>query len=497
LGNDFWASCRILFFGSALASLTLAPFILLVLDRKRVALGKLRYGEAALVAAGLVATTYLAFRSGQENPSVSSFWLYLPVPFLLWGAMRFGLAGASGFLLSFSGLSFLVTRLGSTPFYSQANETGLLSTQLSLFFLSVPLMFLSLLTSEQRTQLEESAERFQSLVDVAPVMLWVSGLDGRCTFFNKTWLKFTGLSLKQQLEQDFVACIHPEDRERCVNRYLSAFKSRENFTMEYRLLRHDGVYRWVLHHGAPRYGTDGGFLGYIGSRFDFTDRREAEEHLRKVTTQLLNAQEIESCRIGYELHENLAQYLWALSIRLGRFSREYAAVVNMSAVFDELQQQLRNTSVDIARLSHQLRPTTVGGLALSTALHSLCHEAADDKRAVFFVQSEDLPPLPDDVSQPLFRIAQESLQNALAHSGATYISIELSASATMLQLSVRDNGCGFVVESNSKLGLGLSAMSERMRSAGGGFKIISNPGEGTSVIATMPLSQSMHVRSTA
>jgi PAS domain S-box-containing protein len=109
---------------------------------------------------------------------------------------------------------------------------------------------------------------------MAPVMLWVSGTDAHCTFFNKPWLDFTGLSLKEQAEQDWVGRVHPEDRERCVNKYLSAFKLREDFTLEYRLLRNDGVYRWVLHNGVPRYTDDGTFLGYVGNReADFTSKR--------------------------------------------------------------------------------------------------------------------------------------------------------------------------------------------------------------------------------
>ena len=95
-------------------------------------------------------------------------------------------------------------------------------------------------------------------------MLWMSGTDARCVFFNKPWLDFTGLSLSEQLEQDWVARLHPEDRERCVNQYLVAFKSRENFTLEYWLMRKDGAYRWLLHNGVPRYSADGAFLGYIG-----------------------------------------------------------------------------------------------------------------------------------------------------------------------------------------------------------------------------------------
>jgi PAS domain S-box-containing protein len=342
----------------------------------------------------------------------------------------------------------------------------------------------------------ESEKSLRSLVDVAPVMLWMSGTDARCTFFNKAWLDFTGLSVKEQSEQDWVVRLHPEDRERCVNKYLSAFKSRENFTLEYRLLRNDGVYRWVLHNGVPRYGDDGTFLGYVGSRVDFTDRREAEEQLRELTNRLLNAQESECTRIGHELGEDVAQKLCALSIMLSCFSREYDGNGSLSAQLNKLQEQLRDVSKNVVRLSHQLRPAPLEALVLSAALRNLCLEAADDRRAVVFSQGEELPVLHEHVSATLYRIAQESLVNALKHSGASHINVELSASAKTVRLLVRDNGHGFVVGLNTKPGLGISRMSERMRSSGGAFTIVSNPGEGTTVIATMPLTKSMKAVST-
>ena len=497
LGHNFWISYKICFFGGALASLVLTPFLLLVLNYKRSPIENLPYVEAFLVAAGLVLTVYIVFRSGPTGVGFPLFLLYLPIPFLLWGAMRFGPMGASGSLLLMNVLSIFGTRPGRGPFYLQSHEASLLSIQLSLFFVSVPLMFVSVLTYQQRRKLRESEDRFRSLVDVAPVMLWMSGTDARCTFFNKPWLDFTGLSLKEQGEQDWVGLVHPEDRERCVNKYLSAVKSRENFTLDYRLLRNDGVYRWVLHNGVPRFADDGTFLGYVGSRVDFTDRREAEESLRKLSTQLLNAQEIERRRIGHELNEDLAQKLCVLSIDLSRFSREYQGNGNLAADLDELQQQLRDVSKGVVRLSHQLCPANLERLVLSAALRNLCQQATDHKRAVLFVQNEDVPPLAEHVSVPLFCIAQESLRNALTHSGATHISVELNASATTVRLSVRDNGCGFVVGFNATAGLGLSGMSERMRSSGGALSIISNPGEGTTVVATIPLTQSKKFGATA
>jgi PAS domain S-box-containing protein len=345
------------------------------------------------------------------------------------------------------------------------------------------------------TKLRESEQDYRSLIDEAPVMLWRSGTDARCAFFNKPWLDYTGLTQKEQLEQDWVARVHPEDRERCVNQYLAAFKSRENFTLEYRLVREDGTYRWLLHNGVPRYGADGAFLGYIGTRVDFTDRRDAEEQVRTVSAQLINAEENERYHIGQELHDDLAQRITAVSIRLTGLSQKCNGNAKLAADFDDLQQEAAAVCKDIVQFSYQLRPAIVGFLGLPAALRDLCRHATNDDRFVVFEQNENLPRFPKDVSVPLHRIAQEAVRNALTHSGATYIYVGLSASQTTVRLSVKDNGCGFVVGSIKKHGLGLSGMSERMRNSGGGFSITSKPGRGTSITATMPLMQSVEATS--
>jgi PAS domain S-box-containing protein len=345
------------------------------------------------------------------------------------------------------------------------------------------------------TKLRESEQHFRSLIDEAPVMLWMSGTDARCVFFNKPWLDFTGLSLSEQLEQDWVARLHPEDRERCVNQYLVAFKSRENITLEYWLMRKDGAYRWLLHNGVPRYGADGAFLGYIGTRVDFTDRKDAEEQLRAVSAQLINAQETERYHIGQKLHDDLAQRITAVSIGLTGLSQKYDGNANLAADFDDLQRQTSAICKDIVQFSYQLRPATVECLGLPAVLRDLCRNATNHERVVVFSQNENLPRLPKDVSVLLHRIAHEAVRNALAHSGATYVHIELSASPTMVRLSVKDNGCGFVVGSITNHGLGLSGMSEGMRNSGGRFSITSKLGRGTSVTATLPLVQSVEATS--
>jgi PAS domain S-box-containing protein len=121
---------------------------------------------------------------------------------------------------------------------------------------------------------------FDALVDAAPVMIWMAGPDKLCTFFNKPWLDFTGRTMAQELGYGWADGVHPDDLARCVRIYESAFEARKEFTMDYRLRRHDGVYRWILDNGLPYSTADGAFAGYVGSCVDITDRKQVEEELR-------------------------------------------------------------------------------------------------------------------------------------------------------------------------------------------------------------------------
>ncbi|MDB5523445.1 MAG: domain S-box-containing protein [Rhizobium sp.] len=117
---------------------------------------------------------------------------------------------------------------------------------------------------------------FEELANNAPVMIWRSRLDKLCDFFNQPWLEFTGRTQEQEFGNGWTERIHPEDYERCLAIYSGAFDARESFSMEYRLQRADGEYRYLLDNGAP-FTRDGEFAGYFGSCIDITERKQMED----------------------------------------------------------------------------------------------------------------------------------------------------------------------------------------------------------------------------
>jgi len=130
---------------------------------------------------------------------------------------------------------------------------------------------------ESAVRLQESEKKFSTVASV-PVLIWSSGPDKQCDWFNDAWLTFTGRQMEQEIGDGWLDGVHPEDRQRCLDTYVRAFDAREPFAMEFRLRRHDGQFRQVVDEGVPRV-VDGAFRGYIGSALDVTEQRLLEDQL--------------------------------------------------------------------------------------------------------------------------------------------------------------------------------------------------------------------------
>ncbi len=127
-------------------------------------------------------------------------------------------------------------------------------------------------------------DQYRLVLDHAPTMIWRAGTDTVRTWFNATWLEFSGRTLAEECGNGWAAGVHLEDFAPCRKIYLDSFERRRPFEMEYRLKRHDGVYRWILERGAPFFLDDGEFGGVLGSCIDIEDRRQADLSKRQFLT---------------------------------------------------------------------------------------------------------------------------------------------------------------------------------------------------------------------
>ena len=149
-----------------------------------------------------------------------------------------------------------------------------------------------------------NATEYRLLVEHSPVMLWRAGLDAQCDYFNETWLSFTGRTLEQEMGDGWAEGVHPDDLARCVAHYLDHFHRREAFEMEYRLRRHDGVYRWIFDRGVPFADDSGVFAGFIGSCVDVDERRKAQDaQLQHNAEQLALARDFEKWIVAIVSHD--------------------------------------------------------------------------------------------------------------------------------------------------------------------------------------------------
>jgi PAS domain S-box-containing protein len=345
--------------------------------------------------------------------------------------------------------------------------------------------------------LRESESRFRLMADTAPVLIWMSGADKLCTYFNQPWLDFTGRTLQDELGDGWTQGVHPDDLKDCLGIYERAFDARQPFRMQYRLRRHDGEYRWIVDIGVPRISSNGQFEGFIGSCIDLTDQKRVEEamrdnqrELRLLSGRLIQTQEMERRRVARELHDDLSQSLALLSVRIDLLRQKIpGSAGQLGGSIDELSTHVKQLSSSVHNLSHQLHPLKLEQLGLVAAIRALCTELSRSHGvSIDFTHGEAPAGISDDAASCLYRIVQESARNVIKHSGARRAQVDLQTSIEAICLRIADDGAGFdprLVAENG--GLGLVSMRERLQLIGGTLSVESHPSGGTRIDVTIPL----------
>ena len=491
VARDYWMGWKVVFLSEILAFLTLTPMLLSWVSEGPVLMRRSRAYrfEGGILIAGLVLISYIVFTLPQNSRSPALF--YALVPFLLWSALRFGWFGVSTSLVAVTFLSIWGAVAGRGPFSRLVPLTDPIPLQMFLIFAAIPFTVLAAVSNEQEQGAQvvrESEERFRLVSNTAPVMIWMTGPDKLCTYVNQRWLEFTGRTVEAELGYGWTEVVHKEDFELCVETYSQAVDRRQAYGMEYRARRHDGEYRWILDTGVPRFNPDGSFAGFIGSCVDITDRKLAEEALATVGRRLIEAHEEERTWIARELHDDIVQRIALVTTQLGQCQQAADPATGINRHIPPALQELIELGKDIQGLSHRLHSSKLEYLGLGSAAQSFCRELTEqgDVR-IEFKQSNIPATIPKEISLCLFRVLQEALQNAVKHSRAPDLLVELYGTQDGMILRVSDSGVGFDSrDAVNRPGIGLISMRERLRLVNGQLSIQSEPGHGTTIIARVP-----------
>lgn len=390
----------------------------------------------------------------------------------------------------------------------------------------VALVFKNITERKQAEQaLRESENRFRHMADYAPVMVWITEADARCSYLSQSWYEFTGQTPETGLNFGWLNVTHPDDRERSKEIFRAANAQRIPFRLEYRLRRHDGEYRWAIDSAQPRFKENGEFLGYIGSVIDITERKQAEAELERLyaAEQAARAEAEAAVQVrdqflsiaSHELRNPLTSLLGYADLLKRGIERQAADPRTQRSVERVIQQAQRLNGMiehllDVSRLQQgqfevHLQPFDLGAhvdhvvetfrmtLPAEEHLHRIVLIQADEPLKVL----GDLPRLEE--------VFQNLLSNAVKYSPAGQpVEVRVTRQANEATVEITDQGIGIPAEAlahlfmpfyrahnvgseTSGFGIGLYVVREIVQRHGGRIEVESEEGKGSAFRVVLPV----------
>jgi PAS domain S-box-containing protein len=368
---------------------------------------------------------------------------------------------------------------------------------------------------------QESEDRFRLAADTAPVLIWIAGADKIATWYNKPWLNFTGKPLEQEISNGWSG-VHPLDLERTLEIYNSAYEARKPFSMEYRLRRHDGIYRWLLDNGVPRFAPHGEFLGFIGSCIDIHERKQAEAEREKLLKEAQTAYkqaEIANrmkdeflATVSHELRTPLNAILgWTQMLKNGIVGYEQLPkAIDTIERNSRSQAQLVEDLLDVTRivsgkLRINIKPVELTSI-VETAIDTV-RPAAEARDIEIEKHFDEHPALVSGDAERLQQIVWNLLSNAIKFTPkGGRVSVSLERADQTAQITVTDTGKGIEPEflpyvfdrfrqadgsstrKHGGLGLGLAIVKHLVELHGGTISATSEGvGKGAAFAVRLPL----------
>jgi two-component system, LuxR family, sensor kinase FixL len=314
--GSYWEIWRIRFTSNVLAALSLAPLIVTWSSDGIAWLAKIsrwRFLEASLVFLGLLSVNVLVFY--QLTPAAGSTLLYLPLPLLLWIAVRFGPRGASAAICTVGFLAIWSAGHGYGPFSTGSAEENALSIQMFLIVMSVPLLFLASVIEERgkgEATLREREERIRLAAESANLALWVYDPEKNVAWMSEKGRAIYGFGSEELLSRDsLVTCVHPDERQVVRNAFDRARASSETFEIEHRILKPGGKTGWVMTRGRCLCDEQGKLLKLIGVTIDVTAKKQVDLQLQLHRQEIAHLSRVAvmgemAASIAHELNQPLS-----------------------------------------------------------------------------------------------------------------------------------------------------------------------------------------------
>ncbi|NJD90870.1 MAG: PAS domain S-box protein, partial [Geobacter sp.] len=379
------------------------------------------------------------------------------------------------------------------------------------------------LNKHQEEALRKSEREFRLLAEAMPQIVWICDPAGKNIYFNQQWMGYTGLTLEESLGHGWNKPFHPDDQQMAWGAWQNAINNLAEYSLECRLRRADGVYKWWLVRGVPVQDDQGAVIKWFGTCTDIDEFKNAELERLSLEKQLLHAQKLESLGIlaggiAHDFNNILMAILGNAELARMKLAPESPLVPNL--------QQIEQAAMRAADLAKQMLAYSGKGKFIISKLN-LNHiieemksmlEVSISRKAILKLNlAPDLPSVEADSSQ-IQQIIMNLVINASEAIGAGcgFITIRTGsmecAASYLAQLAVNENmaagnyvfleitdtGSGMSKETQSRIfdpffttkftgrGLGMAAVHGIIRGHRGGICIYSELGKGTSFKVLLP-----------